>query len=543
MIRAIQYQFREHPLRSVLFLAFILRLIAVFFAKGYMMHDDHFLTIEPSSSWAAGKNFNDWIPTALNHRESPEPISFFYLGFLFVIFKMCQAIGLENPDTQMMIMRLIHASYSLLTIYFAYRITLKLDRAKSALTVGLLLAMIGIMPNFSVRNLVEFVCMPPLLAGMYILISNLKPKEGEARGMFFNENIKYGKLLLAAFIMGLAVGVRYQTGLFVAFTGLVLFLRTDFIKALIFGVISFSAFFITQIDDVLLWGGKPFQHLTGYFAYNKEHANAYPGSPFAYLSFISYFILPPVSLMMLAGFIKSWKKILIISLPVTVFVLFHVFYPNRQERFILPALPFFIITGVIGWNWLAESSSFWKKRVNLERNLWTIFWSLNTLVLIVFSVTYSKRARVESMLYLYNQGDCRNFVLEFTDKDGGSMMPQYYSGVWTSYYYWNNRANPDDLIPVMHKVEEASAADLMPRPEANYYLFYDGPQLTERVAAIKRYYPDLELKQTIEPGWFDKLLHRMNDNNMLERIFIYKTNLHYEGQEMPRLTAEIKVNS
>lgn len=527
VIDTIRKQFTENPVRSILLLALFVRLIAVFFAKGYMMHDDHFLTIEPSSSWAAGKNFNDWIPTEANGRTAPEPISFFYLGVLFTLFKLYQFLGLENPETQMFLMRLLHAFYSLLTVYFAYRITLKLDNKESALKVGLLIALIGVMPNFSVRNLVEFVCMPPLLGGMYLLIKNFKRKDSLTGGAFFSEQIGWGSLLLAAVIMGLAVGVRYQTGLFVAMTGLVILLRTNFINAFLFGVVSFAAFFLTQIDDVIFWGGKPFQHLQGYFAYNSEHANAYPGAPMAYLSFLGYFILPPVSLMLLAGFIKSWKKYLIIAVPVTSFVLFHVFYPNRQERFILPALPFFVIIGVIGWNKLVSESTFWASRVRLHTNLWRVFWVMNTLVLVVFSTTYSKRARVESMLYLYNSGDCRNFVLEFTDKEGGAMMPQYYSGCWTSYYYWNNNAVPAELIPKMNEVEMGSAGDLMPRPEANYYLFYDGPRLEQRIAEIRKYYPDLKLMAEVEPGWFDVVLHKVNDKNALERIFIYKTEMKF----------------
>lgn len=527
MINKIKYQFREHPIRSLLLLALFVRLIAVFFAKGYMMHDDHFLTVEPSSSWAAGKNFNDWIPTEANGRTSPEPISFFYLGILFTLFKIYQFLGLESPETQMFLMRLLHACYSLLTVYFAYRITLKLDNKESALRVGLLIALIGVMPNFSVRNLVEFVCMPPLLAGIFILINNFRKKQVSDSKMFFSELIKPGPLLFAAFIMGLAVGVRYQTGLFVAMTGLVILLRTNFVNAFLFGVVSFGAFFITQIDDVLFWGGKPFQHLQGYFAYNSEHAGAYPGSPFSYISFLGYFILPPVSLMLLAGFVNSWKKFLIISIPVTAFLIFHILYPNRQERFILPALPFFVILGVIGWNKIVIESKFWATRHRLHKNLWTLFWVMNSIVLLVFATTYSKRARVESMLYLYDQGDCKNFVLEFTDKDGGSMMPQYYSGVWTSYYYWNNNAIPSEIIPQMRQVEINSAPDLMPRPEPNYYLFYDGPKLQQRIAEIKKYYPDLKFLQEIDPGWFDILLNRLNDKNALERIFIYKTDMSF----------------
>src|SRR5690606_32539629 len=127
---------------------------------------------------------------------------------------------------------------------------------------------------------------------------------------------------------------------------------------------------------------EPFQHLKGYFQYNTEHRNDYPGSPYAYLSFIGIFILPPASLFLVFGFFRKWRKYLIITLPVLGFVLFHVLYPNRQERFILPALPFVVMLGVIGWNEFVEKSSFWQNRKSLLRGCWKFFWTLKTIAML-----------------------------------------------------------------------------------------------------------------------------------------------------------------
>lgn len=305
--KALGKYWNEKPLQAIMLLAIVVRILAAFFAKGYMMHDDHFLTIEPSSSWAVGQNFNNWLPGVGNERQEPEPISFFYLGFLFVFFKMMHWLDMENPDTQMVVIRLIHAFYSMLVVYFGYRITDNISSTRNAKMVGLLLAFIAIIPNFSVRNLVEMVCIPPLLFGFWLLIKN--------RTSLAPTKYSTSVIVAAAFVMGLAVGIRYQTVLMVAGVGLVIFLEKQYMKAVLFGIVSFIAFFITQLDDVLLWGGKPFQHLFGYFAYNKSHAGAYPASPFAYLSLIAVFIFPPVSLFLLFGFFGSWRNHLLIFLP------------------------------------------------------------------------------------------------------------------------------------------------------------------------------------------------------------------------------------
>lgn len=526
MIKRIVNFFNERPLQAVMLLALVVRLLAVFFAKGYMMHDDHFLTVEPASSWADGSNFNNWLPGIGNDRPHPEPISFFYLGFLALFFKIFNVLGMENPDAQMYLIRLIQGLYSLLIVYYGFKITDLLTNKKNATLVGILLATIAIMPNFSVRNLVEFVCVPPLLIGYWVLLKRARTAERTtalaSKLGILSIDWKLSTIVLAAAVMGLTVGVRFQTGLWVALVGVVILLYSNLKNFIVFGLVSFTAFFFTQIDDVILWGGQPFQHLQGYFAYNTEHAYDYPGSPFAYLSFISVFIIPPVSLFLVFGFFRKIKRYLIITLPVLGFVLFHVLYPNRQERFILPALPFVVMIGVIGWNEFVKNSSFWQNRRQLLRACWTTFWVVNTIGMLVMCFTYSKRSRVESMLYLYEQGDCKNYALEFTHLEHGSMLPQFYSGIWTRYYEFNNAVDVQEAIAQMPRLEKEYADKLMTCPEPNYYIFYDHDNLEERVAAVKKMKPTLTFKTKIEAGWFDILLNRLNPNNKLEEMFIYK---------------------
>jgi hypothetical protein len=512
-LQRIQNFFQQHPLRFILLSALFVRLLAAFFAPGYMMHDDHFLTIEPAGSWADGRNFNHWLPGIGNSNEHPEPISFFYLGFLFVFFKLFQAVGIEQPETQMLLMRILHGAYSLLTIFFAFRITEKLSNRKSAITVGWLLALIAILPNFSVRNLVEIVCMPPLLAGMWILVKNGAEDEEKPT------HVGIIPLVFAALCMGLAVGFRYQTGLFVALVGAVLAFKQNIRTFVIFGFVSFAAFFLTQIDDVLLWGGEPFQHLRGYFEYNKKNALNYPGSPWAYLSFIGIFILPPVSLFLTAGFFASLRKMPMLVIPTLGFLLFHILYPNKQERFILPALPFFIMAGVAGWNRISER---WQS-ARWQSIGWKAFWTINTIAMLTLCFTYSKKSRVEAMNYLYDAGDCSNFILEFTHSDQGAMMPQFYSDKWTTYYYFKKGDPVEGILRNVAYEAEKSASDIMPRSLPNYVLFYDDDNLDQRVKNMQHYYPTLAYRTTIESGWFDELLHQLNPKNSLEKIHIYST--------------------
>ena len=127
----------QYPLRTVLLLALILRIVAAVFAKGYLMHDDHFLTVEPAASWAVGHNFNDWLPGIGNDRTSPEPISFFYLGFLSGFFRLLHLAGIHSPDTQMLCVRMLHGLLSLVTIYYAFKLTALISNKKNAFQAGI----------------------------------------------------------------------------------------------------------------------------------------------------------------------------------------------------------------------------------------------------------------------------------------------------------------------------------------------------------------------------------------------------------------------
>ncbi|MQY78241.1 MAG: hypothetical protein GH151_03475, partial [Bacteroidetes bacterium] len=68
----------KNPLLFVLVTGAIVRLLAVFFSKGYGMHDDHFLVIEAAQSWVDDFDYNNWLP--INRPDNiPTGHSFFYV--------------------------------------------------------------------------------------------------------------------------------------------------------------------------------------------------------------------------------------------------------------------------------------------------------------------------------------------------------------------------------------------------------------------------------------------------------------------------------
>ena len=493
---------KEQPLSVILFAGAFFRLIAAIFSKGWGMHDDHFLVIEAAQSILDGADYNNWIPDDEN--DTPGGHSFFYPGIHYFLFWIMDSMGFTNPQGKMYVIRFLHAAYSMITIVLGYRITLRLASQKIANQVGLVLALLWIFPILSVKNLVEVVCIPPLMYSTYLLLKN-------------KENPKLGPEMLAGFFAGIAMGIRFQTALFIGGFGLYLLFNRRWAGAVLFGVLAAVGFSLTQIGDVFIWD-RPFAEFQEYIRYNIEHKTSYFNRPwYMYFLTIGGLLIPPISLFWMFGFARLWKKHLLIFLPAFIFFAFHSYFPNKQERFIIPVLPFLIILGHIGWTQFTEQSKFWSKNGKLHRGFWIWFWSLNTILLLVLSASYTKRNRVESMTWLYNQEDFNNMIIESSHQTNFLMPAQYYTGTWKKYFYITSKSHPAEQV--RQTVDQLSDSSLVP----NYVVFFEEVKLEERIERFETNYgKELELAVVIEPSFIDDLLFKLNPNNDNQTTYIYR---------------------
>ncbi|HRP00811.1 MAG TPA: hypothetical protein PLN54_15385, partial [Flavobacteriales bacterium] len=117
----------ERPLAALTLIALLPRLVAAFFSGGYFAHDDHFLIIEAAGSWVDGYDYNYWLPW--NQGENPRPSghSFFYVGLHYLLFSGLKAVGIADPKVLMVVVRLVHALWSLVVVRVGYRIALRLS--------------------------------------------------------------------------------------------------------------------------------------------------------------------------------------------------------------------------------------------------------------------------------------------------------------------------------------------------------------------------------------------------------------------------------
>ncbi len=516
----------NHPLKSILILAFAIRLIAAIFSQGYGFSDDHFLVIEPAQAWVNDNSWNDWMPKIQeqvypNRKPVPEGHSLVYPGIHYVLFSAMEFVGIYNPKAKMFLIRLIHALFSLLVVFYGYKIAKHYTNDKIAKQVGLILSLLWVMPILSVHNLVEMVCVPFIMWGLWLLV-----KQEGAKYAF-----KY--YFLAGLIITIAVSIRFQTSIIVGGAGLVLLFKKQWKAAIAFGVGAILSFaFLQSIIDVFVWG-RPFAEFMEYVRYNIENKTAYGHNIwYMYTTVIGGLVIPPLSLFLFFGWFNIFRKYPLLFWPSFLFFAFHNYFPNKQERFILPILPLFILAGVIGWWTYMDKSAFWGRHKKLFKPVMVFFWTINFIALPVFSTTYSKRSRCETMVYLGKQTDANTILVEESIRDGVSILPMFY-GVKEMQFYQLGKYSLNDSVKYSNRKELINFATGIKTPQEiehnnwpkpDYIVFINENSLQERVDKIKKYYPDIEYVTTINPSYIDLLMKKITPSNNNQLVFIYKLN-------------------
>ncbi len=495
MLEKIKDYWNNNPFVVIIIVGSLIRLIAAIFSKGYGMQDDHFLVVEPAEGWVHNFDQNNWLNN--NANSVPSGHSFFYVGLHYYFFSFLDWINVTDAQFKMFLVRLLHGAYSMSIVVLGYKISKKISNIEIAKHVGLLLAISWFLPWLSVHNMVEYVCVPPLIYATWLFVKyDSKPP------------IKI--VILAAFVAGLAVGIRYQTLFFLFGFALAFLLKRQYLSMIIFTVVSFASFFLTQISDLFIWG-RPFAELSEYINYNLQNSTSYFDKPVYMYVLTLVGVYGPVGLMLLFGYFKSWKKYTFIFIPSLLFFAFHSYFPNKQERFIAPMFPFLIILGYMGWMEFKNKSTFWAKNIKLHRGLWSFFWVINTLLLVVISTAYTKKSRVETMTFLADQKDMTNYIWDCSHKDDYILPPRFYSERWDRYIWLVASSNVELAVKDPNLVE------------ANYVVFVDDDLLEEKKAKIRHVYPHLQHLITIDSGYLDLILHKMNpNNNKFERYHIYK---------------------
>jgi len=257
MLSSLKRFWNDHPLLSLLIIAFIPRLIAAVFAKGYGMHDDHFGPIEQPH--LIMKDVEYWTSRGVPHGHS-----IVYPAIHYILFNVLQWLGVFDPQAKMYVVRFLHALYSLLVVWFGFKIADTLSDRETAKKAGLLLALFWAFPYLGVRNLIEVVCIPPLMAGFYYVLRS----DDRRRYAFF-----------AGLCFGFAFIFRYQTLILPGTVGLILLFQKRVRETLLLAAgFAVTTAVVQGSADTFAWG-YPFAAFIEYVRYNAAHGKDYTTGP------------------------------------------------------------------------------------------------------------------------------------------------------------------------------------------------------------------------------------------------------------------------
>lgn len=323
----------KHPLLYILSLAIVLRILAVIFTSGYMIDDHYFNYYNIPLKWLD----NPWL-----------------------VYGVRLALG----------------AFSLLIITLSYRITKIIADKTTALEIALLLAVLWNMPYLSVHPLPQIVCLPFLLYGTLLIIKQdylLKNKE--------IEKFHRTSFLIAGFVMGLGFAVYYQSIIFYIGILIALFILKNWKGAMMTLIGYLIAVLLTQtIVDIIIWH-RPFVNIGSFFSNIGEHLVSSPtGIHYTLIGVLVYNILPPLSILLIVGLFRVWRKYTLLFMPTIIVLLFYIIFPNYWF-YLYMLIPTFIIAGFVGWKELYKKSSFWDKNYWLVLTCYLLFAVLNTAAL------------------------------------------------------------------------------------------------------------------------------------------------------------------
>jgi len=459
--------------------------LAAVFSGGFLASDDHHVVIGAADQIASGIG----LPSTYAR-------SALFPGVIAGIMTVTRSVGIHDPGVEMFVVRLLQALYSLLVVYFVYRILERELGEGTALLGGLLVAAFFVMPVTAVHQLEESVCQVPLLAACWWW---RRGEDGHQPAAIWAS--------LAGAALATALILRFPLIGFVAAFVVMMLLRpvTPRNKIAFLGglaVIVVLQGYSNAVINQQWW--YSFIHRLGPMLHPQHmavDADGYPSSPpWHYILTLLAALIPPASVLLLAAAVKGGIRLQFLAIPTLAFLVSHSLIANKQERFLLPILPLLFILVVAGLPWLAA------RIAPAYRGMWWYFWIVNGALLVVLTFSFAKQDRVEPLLYVYRRHDATGVLIAQYNQTFG--VPVYYLG------------QPRPPLLVVEKGQEVSAGTT----PINYVILYSDTPEADRVFLAGALHRNLTLLTTITPSLADRLAHAINPrHNKARTAVIYTT--------------------
>lgn len=525
MRQFIRYCFEEKPLLFCIWAGFFFRIMAVLFVQGISFGFDHYVYVENAQLLASGKcSIQQIVENGQGIFTHGHSIIYIFINSL--ILNACESIGIFDTQSKMFIVRLLHALLSILIIYYCYRITYRLANRKAALAIGVLSSMLWFMPYMSVNTLPENIAAVLLLAAVYRLAKTRR------------RTYKFSDDIFTGFLIGVSVSFCYNMILVIIGAVISYAIKSEIKRGmlLLFGA-SISILALEGLVDTLLFN-TPFYILGEYIHSIISGGNITTGakSLYMYISILLMLIPLPWGLAAIFGYVKSWRHCFILFFPITFYIAVSYLLPNKEEKFILPILPIFLILCTSGWFIYQSGSRFWITRPRLRKWSMLLFFALDIPMLLLTCTAYTRRPQVETMQYLSRyKSDITSIFIDNRDYYGCKSLPQFYLGKYVDIYILSKQDTEPDMSIFYSSVsnsenskehyiftEKYFHSPILGEPP-QYVIFYGDYQMPERLASIRAIFPQLTYETSFTPSLADRIIQLFNPSNINMTLHVYRT--------------------
>ncbi|MBN1115513.1 MAG: hypothetical protein JXA66_09245 [Oligoflexia bacterium] len=366
------------------------RVLCSYFVYGFIGFDEYFNGIEP----AGYKLFVDRSYHFLKTERTP---LLFYTDYLmFYLFH--ELVGITSPVNIIRFSMMLFGFFSIISVVAAYKTSLTLgENKKISLAVAAVVSLYFIMPYMHTRLMIESISSIFVVAGFYYF--------AKARmGIKVSVN-----MFLSSVLMGVACMYRFQDGILLVALFIIAVYYGKRKGFVFFAAGGLTALLLQIALDYFTFGGF-LTSLTGYIIHQYRTIGVYDKQ--YWFNFILLFValgLPPAFLVTIPAAVKGGMKHAFMGLPFLMFVLLHSFSPHKEDRFMFPVIPVFLMLMVFGLN---DICAYCKKKSfsGLYKFSVGCFICLNIILLLPSISSPTVANIIEPAVYAVSQPDYKGYV-------------------------------------------------------------------------------------------------------------------------------------
>jgi hypothetical protein len=316
------------PLRLVIFLLVagaVPRIWALIGDQGTLWPDEIFQSLEPAHRWVFGYGFVAW-----EFQEGAR--SWLLPGALALLWKVATLLGVGSAPALVLLAKGAMVALALLGSYAAIRLAERLAGPPAGFLAGALAA------SFPAGLIYGHRCMGEMASAPLVVLSALLLQDSDRRRLF-----------LAGLLAGLAIHLRYQTGLIAVGFLLIAWARSGREDAVPFGLGATLAGLAGGLLDWITWG-QPFHSFLVYVHYNliEGRSAKYGVAPLLYYAKVAWTSTGIPIVLILAGALAAWRRAAGFLWVALAYVLAHALVPHKEFRFLMPIVPLLLATSGVG---------------------------------------------------------------------------------------------------------------------------------------------------------------------------------------------------